>query len=349
MEILLGGRHPGAGGIRRIRLAPMAIPTRDADGPPDATPVSDNDAAEQIARNLKVLADPTRVRLLGLVVDSPDGKALVGRLALALGLRQPTVSHHMRVMVEAGLLERAKAGRVVWYSVTPGRQPEVAELLLAYRVAKPAPPAPAVLLRIADDLAVRFRGVFAPETIDRYVRESYALLAERAGISRYLPSLTSRFAGDRLRALATVEHRVSDHTPEVLFVCVQNAGRSQMASAILRSLAGDQVQVRTAGSEPAELVNPLVVSALDEVGVPLGGEYPKPLTDEVVRAADYVITMGCGDACPVYPGRRYLDWELPDPAGLPLADVRRIRDDITRRVKDLLAEIHGTSSPVNRS
>ena len=169
------------------------------------------------------------------------------------------------------------------------------------------------------------------------MRESYRLLAERAGITRYLPSLTARFAGDRLDALTRVE--VPSQSPSVLFVCVQNAGRSQLASAILRSLAGDRVRVLTAGSEPAGSVNPLVVAALDEIGVPLGGEFPKPLTDEVVRAADVVITMGCGDACPVYPGRRYLDWELDDPAGLSMDGVRRVRDEIVVRVRALLAEL----------
>ena len=127
--------------------------------------------------------------------------------------------------------------------------------------------------------------------------------------------------------------------PEVLFVCVQNAGRSQLASAILRSLAGERVRVLTAGSAPAGRVNPMVVAALDEIGVPLAGEYPKPLTDEVVRAADYVITMGCGDACPVYPGRTYLDWDLADPVGLPMEGVRAIRDEIEERVRTLLADL----------
>ena len=125
--------------------------------------------------------------------------------------------------------------------------------------------------------------------------------------------------------------------PSVLFVCVQNAGRSQMAAAILRHLAGDRVHVRTAGSDPGSAVRSVVITALDEIGVPIGGEYPKPLTDEVVRAADVVVTMGCGDACPVYPGRRYLDWDLEDPVGLPLAQVRVIRDDIESRVRTLLA------------
>jgi len=115
-----------------------------------------------------------------------------------------------------------------------------------------------------------------------------------------------------------------------------------MASAILRHLGGDRVHVRTAGSDPAGQLRSSVVTALDEIGVPVAGEYPKPLTDEVVRAADVVITMGCGDACPVYPGRRYLDWQLDDPAGRPLTEVRRIRDDIEARVRSLLAELESS-------
>jgi len=112
-----------------------------------------------------------------------------------------------------------------------------------------------------------------------------------------------------------------------------------MAAAILRQLAGDRVRVRTAGSEPASAVRAVVISALDEIGVPLGAEYPKPLTDEVVQAADVVVTMGCGDACPVYPGRRYLDWQLDDPVGLPLPRVREIRDSIEGHVRELLASL----------
>ena len=108
----------------------------------------------------------------------------------------------------------------------------------------------------------------------------------------------------------------------MLFVCVQNAGRSQLAAGILRQLAGDRVLVRTAGSAPADAVRATIVTALDEIGVPLGGEFPKPLTDEAVRAADVVVTMGCGDACPVYPGRRYLDWDIEDPVGKSLAVIR---------------------------
>jgi arsenate reductase len=176
------------------------------------------------------------------------------------------------------------------------------------------------------------------------VHDSYRLLAERARITRYLPSLTSRFAADRLRSLADADGIRRDSIPDVLFVCVQNAGRSQLASAILRSLAGDRVRVLTAGSEPAGSINPKIVATLDEIGVSIDGEYPKPLTDEVVRGADYVISMGCGDACPIYAGRRYLDWDLPDPAGMSPEKVRAVRDDIDARVRVLLADIDAANA-----
>jgi protein-tyrosine-phosphatase len=127
--------------------------------------------------------------------------------------------------------------------------------------------------------------------------------------------------------------------PEVLFVCVHNAGRSQMAAGLLEQLARGRVNVRTAGSDPADEINPVAVEAMAEVGVDLSKEFPKPLTDDAVRAADAVITMGCGDACPIYPGKRYEDWELEDPAGKDLATVRRIRDEIAERVRALLAEL----------
>lgn len=131
--------------------------------------------------------------------------------------------------------------------------------------------------------------------------------------------------------------------PEVLFVCVHNAGRSQMAAALLDHRANGKVRVRSAGSEPADRLNPAVVEAMSEVELDISKEFPKPLTDDAVRAADVVITMGCGDACPFYPGKRYLDWELEDPAGKPLPVVRRIRDEIDERVQRLLVELDATS------
>lgn len=131
--------------------------------------------------------------------------------------------------------------------------------------------------------------------------------------------------------------------PEVLFVCVHNAGRSQLAAALLDHHGRGRVRVRSAGSAPADSVNPQVVSAMAEVGLDLSKELPEPLTDEVVQAADAVVTMGCGDACPVYLGKRYLDWQVADPQGQPIEVVREIRDDIDRRVRALLAELLPTA------
>ena len=133
-------------------------------------------------------------------------------------------------------------------------------------------------------------------------------------------------------------------TPEVLFVCVHNAGRSQMAAALLHHHAAGRVTVRSAGSAPADEVNPAVVAVMAELGINIAREFPKRLTTDAVEAADVVITMGCGDACPIFPGKRYLDWELDDPAGLPLEAVRPIRDEIDRRVRALLAELAPLSS-----
>jgi arsenate reductase (thioredoxin) len=128
-------------------------------------------------------------------------------------------------------------------------------------------------------------------------------------------------------------------TSEVLFVCVHNAGRSQMAAALLDHHAKGRVHVRSAGSTPADRINPAVAAAMAEWGIDLSREFPKPVTDEFVQAADVVVTMGCGDACPIYPGKRYEDWELEDPAGQPIEVVRRIRDDIDARVRQLLGEL----------
>ena len=129
------------------------------------------------------------------------------------------------------------------------------------------------------------------------------------------------------------------HQPEVLFVCVHNAGRSQMAAGLVKLRSNGRIHVRSAGSAPAGEINPAVVEAMEEIGVNLGDELPKPLTDEVVQAADVVITMGCGDACPIYPGKRYEDWELDDPAGQDVESVRVIRDEIDARVRRLIADL----------
>jgi arsenate reductase (thioredoxin) len=192
----------------------------------------------------------------------------------------------------------------------------------------------AVAVRVTDE----FSGVFATETIERFLEESRDHFID-APVKQFVPVMVERFARERLRARGQAEGAVAKDMPEVLFVCVQNAGRSQMAAGLLDQRAAGRVHVRSAGSEPAERINPAVVAALEEVGVDVTQEFPKPLTDEVVRAADVVITMGCGDACPIYPGKRYLDWDLDDPAGKSLAEVRLIRDEIDQRVQALLEEL----------
>lgn len=191
----------------------------------------------------------------------------------------------------------------------------------------------------ADALTIEFAGIFGPETIVRSIDESSAAFRNRANVADFVPLFVRRFTRERLRALAQAEGLVAKEQPEVLFVCVQNAGRSQMAAVLMSHLSGGKVSVRSAGSEPAESINPAVVEVISEIGLDLSQEFPKPLSDDVVRAADFVITMGCGDACPIYPGKRYLDWELDDPAGQPVEIVRRIRDDIRARVEWLLAEM----------
>jgi arsenate reductase (thioredoxin) len=187
-------------------------------------------------------------------------------------------------------------------------------------------------------LEEEFSGIFGVETIERYMAESLAQIGP-ARLENFVPLFAHRFARERLRALAQADRHIVKEMPEVLFVCVHNAGRSQMAAGLLNKLAEGRVHVRTAGSDPAEQINPAVVEAMGEVGVDLSQEFPKPLTDEFVRAADVVITMGCGDACPIYPGKRYEDWTLGDPAGQDLETVRRIRDDIQKRVEDLIGEL----------
>ena len=190
----------------------------------------------------------------------------------------------------------------------------------------------------ADSLADEFAGVFSKETIERYIAEALHLLGP-SRLNVFVPVLAHRFARERLKALAQAEGMLTKEMPEVLFVCVHNAGRSQMAAGLVKLRSEGRIHVRSAGSSPADEINPAVVEAMDELGVDLGEEFPKPLTDEVVRAADVVITMGCGDACPIYPGKRYEDWVLDDPADRDLETVRRIRDELDERVQALVREL----------
>jgi protein-tyrosine-phosphatase len=197
----------------------------------------------------------------------------------------------------------------------------------------------------AERLRADFAGVFGEETIQRFMAESWESL-QGAKVAAFVPLFVERFTRQRLRALARVEGKSTDTRPMVVFLCVQNAGRSQMAAGWLQHLAGDEVEVFSGGSNPASEVNPAAIAAMAEIGIDISSEFPKPWTDEVVQAANVVVTMGCGDSCPIFPGTRYMDWEVGDPAGLPLEQVRPIRDEIGERVRGIMAEL-GIESPAS--
>ena len=189
------------------------------------------------------------------------------------------------------------------------------------------------------NLADEFSGVFGVETIERFLYSSYDQFAGNAKFAHFLPLISERFARQRLRALAKVEGKSDDGRPTVLFLCVQNAGRSQMALGWFEHYAGDTAVGWAGGSEPRSEIHPIAVEAMAEVGIDIRQEFPKPWTDEIVQAADVVITMGCGDACPIFPGKRYEDWVLDDPADQNIEEVRRIRDEIGGKVQALLADL----------
>ncbi|WP_308211720.1 metalloregulator ArsR/SmtB family transcription factor [Nocardiopsis dassonvillei] len=324
--------------------------------------------ANRLASQLKLLADPVRLRLFSLTVTGDRTGTAAGELAEAFDLTDATVSHHLRVLTEAQLIERHRQGNRTFYTPTPAavrlhgvlprllspsgpeaEEPTLREAIEPLRVTaesdtrKPlSPPLPGVLdphdllVRVQERLTVRFSGIFSAETVRRCLSDSYERLSHSAAVTAHLPVLTERFAAERLAAIAQVEGNLAKSVPEVLFVCVHNAGRSQMAAGILRHLAGERVHIRSAGSMPRSGIDPGVAAVMAEIGIDLRIDYPKPLTDDVVRAADIVVTMGCGDACPVYQGKRYLDWEIPEPAGQPLQVVKEIRDDIEQRIRDVL-------------
>ncbi len=196
-----------------------------------------------------------------------------------------------------------------------------------------------VLKLAANRLATEFEGTFSGETIEKFLTTSYDQFAGRATIATFLPLMAERFARQRLRALARVEGKITDGVPVVLFLCVHNAGRSQMALGWFNYLAGERAVAWSGGSEPGNQVNPAAIAAMAEVGIDISEEFPKPWTDEIVRAADVVVTMGCGDACPLFPGKRYEDWVLSDPFGKSVEEVRPTRDEIERRVRQLLASL----------
>ncbi len=197
----------------------------------------------------------------------------------------------------------------------------------------------------ARDLHEEFRGIFGQETIEALLHSSYAELAARAVITTWLVLGAERFARQRLQALAQAQTRTAGKVPSVLFLCVHNAGRSQMALGWFTHLAGDRAVAWSGGSEPAAQVNPGAVAAMAEAGIDITAEFAKPWTEEFLLAADVVITMGCGDACPLLPGKRYEDWEIDDPEGKTLSEIRVIRDQIRDKVISLLGALTAEPAP----
>ncbi len=197
----------------------------------------------------------------------------------------------------------------------------------------------AALTGAVDRLTVEFADSFSRQSVQELVENAYERLASTATTTAFLPLLAERFARQRLQAMRRIDDSSNTKLPAVLFLCVHNAGRSQMALGWFNHLAGGRAVAWSGGSEPGSEINPAAVSAMAEVGIDVTGEFPKPWTDEVVRAADVVITMGCGDECPFYPGKRYEDWALDDPAGRGVEAVRPIRDEIRERVTDLLKSL----------
>lgn len=303
-----------------------------------------NGAGRRRLAQIEVMAEPDRLSVLAVLISSPVAMT-VAEVAAAPG-DTDEVARHMRAMEAVGLIEadqRPVGGAARRFRPT-------ADALARFggaAIGNPVTPVPLVdpgdhtglLKRISAGLAREFGDHLSAETVADLVGESYQLLAARASVRTHLPTLTERFVTERLHALVEATDVSRDRRRDVLFVCVRNAGRSQIAAALARSMAGDRVQVRTAGSVPAAQLDPVVRSELLRRGLAGWTEFPRPLTSEVVQASGVVVTMGCGDACPVVPGRRYVDWPIEDPVGRSRREVREIVDDIAGRVQHLLGEL----------
>ena len=303
--------------------------------------------AATVATTLKAMADPLRLRMLAMIATSPGGEACVCDLSeVAAGVTQPTVSHHLKVLKDVGVLTSQRRGTWVYYRITPEFGPAVRSLLETFvPAARDAADEPRELTEladvdrdltaVADELAGRHPDLPASQVLQT-VRESYTGLARNATTRPSLVPLTRRFAEQRLVDLEAVVE-AAPRPPQVLFVCVANAGRSQLAAALVQHYAGDRVVARSAGSAPAGRVHATVRPLLDDLGA--DEAYPKPLTDDAVRAADLVVTMGCGDVCPIVPGVRYEDWIVGDPAVASPEGVAAIHAEIEQRVRALLADL----------
>ncbi|WP_456825200.1 metalloregulator ArsR/SmtB family transcription factor [Cellulomonas sp. P5_E12] len=295
-------------------------------------------AAQDVARALKALADPLRLRALSLIAASPSGEACVLDISELTNVSQPTVSHHLKVLKDVGIVTAERRGTWVWYRIAPTHRSAVRAILEAFAEVEadrslPQPDLDCRLDDLAASLAPRYPTI-DPARVRDVVRDSSTALARTAGQHAPLVGLTDRFARQRLDDLVRIEGGAT--VPRVLFVCVANAGRSQLAAALLQHYAGDAVLARSAGSKPAAAIHAHVRPELEALG---SDGFPKPLTDDAVRAADVVVTMGCGDVCPVYPGIRYEDWAVGDPSLASPEGVAAIRADIDTRVRRLLTSL----------
>lgn len=307
------------------------------------------DAASSVAATLKALSDPLRLRMLSAIASDPRGESCVCDLAELTEVSQPTVSHHLKVLKDVDVLTSERRGTWVWYRINPSRRRAVTTLLDSFAPATVEvsdadgasesslrPDFDARVTRLAQELSAEVPEV-GEAVVLTVVRESYTALARTARVTSALIPLTERFARQRLSDLTRDRDAA---VPQVLFVCVANAGRSQLAAALVNQLAGGRVIARSAGSSPADVIHPHVRSLLVEIEDDAAAErFPKPLTDDAVRAADVVITMGCGDVCPIIPGVRYDDWAVGDPALASREGVEAIRDDITARVRTLVDDL----------
>lgn len=361
--------------------AAVAVPPRAA-ALPEAT-------AEVASAVLRALADPLRLRVVAALASAPDGHLTAGEVATLTDLTAPTVSHHLRALRDAGVVRATPRGTYRDYTAAPGMARLVVAVVDALATARAEADGgsgavatgavgdrtgvvagaarattdqsardQAALGRASERLRVHHPDVPA-EVVDLVLRDSFAALARTARVGRHLVVLAERFADQRL-ADGTAAREPAARAPQVLFVCTANAGRSQLAAALVERYTGGAVVARSAGSMPAAAVHATVRPALEELlagprtaaaapgaraGTDAGaaaaaaGPYPKPLTDDALRAADVVVTMGCGDRCPVLPGKRYEDWPVADPALASPAGVAAVVADLDGRVRALLADL----------
>lgn len=303
------------------------------------------ETAGHLTTVLKALADPLRLRIVSSISVTAGGEACVCDFTELADVSQPTISHHLKVLKDAGVVTSERRGTWVWYALAPGLRGAVTALLDGFAPAATSAPSPATapeptsdaqLDRIADELSTAYPALHREEVL-RTVRESYTALARSATVGQHLLNLAYRFSRQRL---ADLTRNPPGAPPQILFLCVANAGRSQLAAALVHHYAGEQVVVRSAGSSPGADIHPHVRTLLEEIDADVTSEaFPKPLTDDAVRAADVIVTMGCGDVCPILPGKRYEDWAVGDPALASPEGVAAIRDDIAARVRTLLASL----------